>query len=86
MQIYTRIICLLMVGWMTSSVLYAQQSSIAGQIITDEGQAAEFVNVLLMQAAGFRLGKNGIDHDQWQFYFPKYSGWRLLAKSHGIGF
>lgn len=69
-----------------STLLTAQNSSIAGQIRTDKGNTAEFVNVLLLNSVDSNLVKMELSEEDGSYHFSKLDAGDYLIKINGLGY
>ncbi len=69
-----------------SSFLIAQNSSITGQILTDKGDVAEFVNVLLLNSVDSGLVKMDLSKEDGSYHFNKLKAGKYLIKVNGLGY
>ncbi|MEL7251692.1 MAG: outer membrane beta-barrel protein [Bacteroidota bacterium] len=85
MKYYTRLCCTLVVCF-SSFALFAQSADISGQIITDEGAAAEFANVLLLVTADSSVVKLELSDEKGNYKFQDVDAGDYIVRVQGIGF
>ena len=85
MKYYTRLCCTLVVCC-SSFALFAQSADISGQIITDEGAAAEFANVLLLVTAESSVVKLELSDEKGSYKFQDVDAGDYIVRVQGIGF
>jgi hypothetical protein len=68
------------------SISIAAQSSLSGQIITDDGQKAEFVNVFLLNAADSALVKMELSEANGNYSFKRLEAGEYRVQVTGIGY
>lgn len=85
MKFFTRLYCTLAVGLCSLSLL-AQNAKLSGQIINDEGDAAEFANVLLLTASDSNVVKLELSDDNGNYEFRNIDAGTYFVRVQGIGF
>ena len=85
MTYYTRL-CGLLVASMISCALFAQSGNITGQILTQDGKAADFVNVLLLQSSDSSLVKMELSEENGSYEFRSLDGGEYFIKVTGISY
>ncbi|PSR11838.1 MAG: hypothetical protein C7N36_14495 [Bacteroidetes bacterium] len=76
----------LAIAILISSFSLTAQSSVAGQLITTDGQEAEFVNVLLLSAADSSAVKLNLSQEDGSYVFKNLDAGDYLLKVMGIGY
>lgn len=79
-------VCGLLIASMLSFSLFAQSGNINGQILNQDGKAAEFVNVLLLQASDSTLVKMELTEEDGRYEFRSLDAGDYLIKVTGIGY
>lgn len=82
---YTRL-CGLFVASLFSFSLFAQSGNVSGQILNQDGKAAEFVNVLLLNASDSTLVKMELSEENGSYEFRSLEEGEYLVKITGIGY
>ncbi|WP_020534417.1 outer membrane beta-barrel protein [Lewinella cohaerens] len=85
MTYYTRL-CGLLVASMFSCALMAQSGNITGQLLNQDGKAADFANVLLLQASDSTLVKMELSEEDGSYEFRSLDQGEYLIKVTGIGY
>ena len=85
MKYYTHLCCVL-AACLLSFSLQAQTADISGQLITDDGKAAEFANVLLLQAADSAVVLLELSDESGNYKFRNVDAGNYLVRVQGIGF
>jgi hypothetical protein len=75
-----------MVASMFSCALFAQSGNITGQILNQDGKAADFVNVLLLKASDSTLVKMELSEENGSYEFRSLDEGDYLIKITGIGY
>ncbi|MEM9548754.1 MAG: TonB-dependent receptor [Bacteroidota bacterium] len=71
---------------LVSTLSYAQQGIVKGQILDDTGAALEYANVLLLNAVDSSLYKGGLSEAEGKFMFERVEKGTYLVSSSMVGF
>lgn len=85
MTYYTRL-CGLVVASIFSCALFAQSGNITGQILNQDGKAADFVNVLLLQTSDSTLVKMELSQENGDYEFRSLEKGEYFIKVTGISY
>lgn len=70
----------------SSSIAFAQNGVIKGQIIDEDGQALEYANVLLLNAADSSLYKGGLSEAEGRYAFERVAKGSYIVSASMVGF